>query len=194
MSLKDKDDNITVLLAKIIANSSIIFLCLLFVILAPKVVFSKDLPYTLATSMAITSDENMLLYDYKVYSTDERFNNGLIQDIEKVKSSFRDRNEVVAVKIYGTTSTLEVKEDYIFMTSPDTPELNIEYYLVKDMSFSGTNIPCRTFIMLFKDISTLINTVYLAIFLIVSISIIAPTSIKLIRNILLFNKVKKISY
>jgi hypothetical protein len=193
MSLKYKEDNVAVLLAKIITQSVIIILCLLFILLAPKTVFSKDLPFRLATSMAIVSDENLLLYDYKVYSNEDRFNNGLINDLKIVKDKFSGRNEIMAVKIYGETSTLDVRVDYIFITSPDIPELNIEYHLVKDMSFNGINIPNRTFVMLFKDISVIVNTIYLAIFLIVSISFIAPTSIKLTRNIVNYSKVKKIN-
>jgi hypothetical protein len=192
MPVDKKDDDIEVLLAKVVVNTVIIVLWLVFVIFAPKTVFAKDLSYQLATSMAIVSAENMMLYDYDVYSTEQRFNTGLINDLQEVKKAFHDRSEVLAVKIYGTTSILEVKDDYILIISPDTLELNIEYYLVKDMEFNDTNIPIRTFIMLFDDVSKLANTVYLAIFLIVAMSIFTPVSIKLTKHSVRLIKMNKL--
>ena len=139
-----------------------------FIIVAPKKIFQENLPFQLATSMAITSEDNFILFDYKVYSNEERFNTGLITDFQETKQSFTDRSEIVAVKIYGETAFIEVREDYIFITSPDTPELNIEYYLVQSMMFDDIKIPCRTFIMLFTDISTLVNNIYVVVLTVVS--------------------------
>jgi hypothetical protein len=191
MATKHKDDEIEVIEVKIIFSTVIVLLWLLFVIFAPKTVFSRGLSYEIATSMAIISDENLILYDYDVYSNEDRFTTGLLEDVKVVKKAFHDRSEVLAVKVYGLSSVIEVKDDYILITSPDTLALNIEYYLVKDLEFSDTNIPCRTFIMLFNDVSRIANTVYLAVFAIISLSVITPVSIDLTRNIIRLNKMKK---
>ena len=182
MALKVKDDLVEVLWVKSIVYGLVILLLIVFVILAPKKVFKEETPITVAVSMAITSDDSLLLYDYEVYSTEERFNTGLIDDVNSVKLDFQERNEIVAVKIYGESNEVEIRNDYVFITSPDTPELNIEYYLVQYMEIDGINIPCRTFVSLFKDISKIVNTIYIAIVLIVSMSIFVPTTIKFTRS------------
>jgi hypothetical protein len=133
--------------------------------------------------MAITDDMNLLLYDYDVYATDVRFREGLIKDVDEVKLSFNNRSEVLAIKVFGENKKIEIRNDYIYIIDPNTPELNIEYYLVKDMQFNDINLPCRTFIILLSEIALIVNTIYLIIYAIISISIVAPFSIKLIRLI-----------
>ena len=183
MTSKNEDKLLEVLWTKSIIYLIITIFLITFVIIAPKKVFRDNMAFFLATSMAITTEDNLMLYDYKVYGSEERFNEGLIEDVEEVKLDFLERNEIVAVKIHGSNNMTDIRDDSVFITSTDTPELNIEYYLVKDMEFNDINLPCRTFIMLFQDISRLINTIYLAIFFVFSISIFIPISIKLARNI-----------
>lgn len=177
-----KHISLEILWIRIIAAILILLIILAFSIFAPKRIFSVDKSTELAISMAVTSTESLLFYDYDVYGTEERFNDGLIQDIDIVESLFKERDEVLAVKIYGETDSMEIRNDYIFITSPDTPLLNIEYYLVQYMEFNDINIPCRTFIILFTDISRVINTVYIALYTIVTMSILIPTSISLTKN------------
>jgi hypothetical protein len=185
------DDDIQVVWVKTIIYGLIIILLITMVSLAPKQVFSDDLGYKLATSMSITQDDNLLLYDYQVYGTEERFNEGLIEDINDVKADFKERNEVLAIKIYGEKETIVFHDDYLYMTDPDTPELNIEYYLVKDMEFNEMNVPSRTFIMLFDDIARLVNNVYLGVLMIVFLSIFIPFVIKETRYIVYLLKIHK---
>lgn len=183
MSRINENELLEVLWVKAIIYSIILLTIIISIILVPKRVFDNQTPYLLASSMAITSDDNLLLYDYKVYGTDERFEEGLVNDVNTVKLDFMSRSELLAVKVYGNTDLIEIIDDYIFITSPLTPELNIEYYLVKDMAISDINIPCRTFIMLFEDISVLINSLYIALVLIVLFSFFTPISIKTVRII-----------
>ena len=191
MKHKRNNDELEILWVKIGIYSIIIVLCLVFFILAPKRIFAKDMSFTLATSLAVTSDESLLLYDYEVYSNMDRFNQGLIDDVTEVKLAFRERSEIVAVKIYGETASIEKKDDYIFIVSPDVPELNIEYYMVKDINFDGTNLPVRTFIMLFDDVSLLVNNIYFTLLTVISLAIIFPVSIKLTRILIFIKKSKK---
>lgn len=189
MRIKDKDEPIEVLWVKTAVYSLSLLLLLIFVIFAPKEIFNSQKSNTLAVSMALTGDDSLILYDYKVYSNETRFASGLIDDVAEEKQAFLTRNEVLAVKIYGETNKIEIREDLIFITSPETPELNIEYYLVQYMEVANINVPCRTFILLFEDVSRLINNIYIAIIAIISMSIFIPTSIKLTRTVVtLINK------
>ena len=179
--VKNKNDYIEVLWAKIIVYSIIIILCLIFIIIAPKRVFKESSAYDIATSMAITNADSLLLYDYIVYGTEDRFNKGLIDDVEIVNQEFKIRNEILAIKINGDTRKTEIVKDFFLITDPSTPELNIEYYLVRDIMVADIRIPAKTFLTLFDDISTLANNLYVGLLAIVSISILAPVSIKLVK-------------
>jgi hypothetical protein len=193
MSKINKNELEQVIWVKTISYAFIILICIIGIIFAPKKVFDKDTPVQLATSMAIIDETNYILYDYEVYSNEKRFDDGLIYDVEQVKLSFQERDEIVAVKIYGEIDKTEVREDYIFITSPDTPELNIEYYLVKDLQVADVNVPTRTFIILFEDISRLVNNIYLVLLTVVSLSILIPMSIKLTRYIMCLSEKYKIN-
>jgi len=125
----------------------------------PKVVFEDELPYQVATSMAIIEEDNLLLYDYKAYSTDTRFQNGLIEDLAIQKAKFLDRNEIMLVKIPGD-SKVEFFNDYVLVHSQEVPELNIEYYLVQNISIADISVPARTLVMLFQDVIAVVNNVY----------------------------------
>lgn len=179
----NNEEPLQVIWVKSIIYSIVFIMIIVFMIITPKKVFSDDLSFKLAASMAITHESNLLLYDYQVYGSEQRFTDGLEDDLDDVMNDFKERNELLAVKINGNSNSIEVREDYIYIVSTETPEMNIEYYLVKDMSFNDITIPVRTFIMLFNDISVVINNVYRSIFWVFSIIIFIPVTIKLTRNI-----------
>jgi len=189
MAKKSKDISLPVLWVKTILYSVIVLVTLLLVIVAPKDILDEDSTYEIATSMAILEDDNLLLYDYKVYGTEERFNQGMIEDVGQVKEDFRERHEIVAIKIYGERETYQIRDDDILITSPDTPELNIEFYLVKDLTYNDVNLPARTFMTLYQDISVLVNNIYLGILLVVYFSIFTPLTIKITRMIVMLKKI-----
>jgi hypothetical protein len=186
-----KRDDIVVIWTKIILYGVFLIVCATIFIFAPKKIIDDDFAFTIATSLAITDESNLLLYDYKVYATEERFINGLQTDVIETINAFHERNEIVAIKIRGEINKIEVKEDYIMIVDLDTPELNIEYYLVKDMRFDDINIPCRTFIMLVKELETTVNHIYLSIFGLILLLIMIPVTIKLTQNIVLLNIFKR---
>jgi hypothetical protein len=144
---------------KLFVFSSTFLITTLTYIFTPKVVFEPDLPYRVATSMAITDEDNLLLYDYKVYSTDTRFENGLVEDLAIQKAKFLERNEIMLVKIPGDPK-VEFFDDYVLVQSQEVPELNIEYYLVQNISIADISVPARTLVMLFQDVIALVNNVY----------------------------------
>lgn len=178
------DEYIQVKWVKVILYTLILIAIIVFLVSTPKKVFKDDLSYKLATSMAILDDSNYLLYDYQVYGSELRFNEVYEADLNHVLSGFKERNELLAVKVNGDTNSIEVRDNYIFIVSDETPELNIEYYLVKDMSINDITIPCRTFIMLFNDASVLVNTIYTAVYWVFFIIVFTPVTIKFTRSVI----------
>lgn len=175
-------EDIPVLVTKVILFGLIIITCLILFIVAPKRIISNDFPFMIATSLAITDESNMLLFDYKVYATEERFNEGMLYDVEKMKLAFRERSEIMAIKIYGENESIQIKDDYVFIVDQDTPELNIEYYLIKDMMFDEMSFPVRTFIILVNDLKPVINHIYLAFISLATLLILTPTTVKFVNS------------
>lgn len=175
-------EDIPVLVTKVILLGLVILTCLILFIVAPKRIISNDLPFKMATSLAITDESNMLLFDYKVYATEERFNEGMLDDVEEMKLAFRERSEIMAIKIYGENESIQIKDDYVFIVDQDTPELNIEYYLIKDMIFDEMSFPVRTFIILVNDLKPVVNHIYLALISLVTLLILTPTTVKFVKS------------
>lgn len=154
----------------------------------PKTIFSSNAHYEMTTPMAILDQSNLLLYKYKVYVDETRFNTGLIVDIEAERLQFSSRNELMLVKIPGEFR-VEFKSDYILMVEPDIPELNIEYYLVKNILIDSTSIPARTAILLLKDVFQTINTFYIVIILIIFFLLLVPQSIQISKILFSIKKI-----
>lgn len=174
-------EDFPIILTKVILLGVLILTCLVLFIFAPKKIISNDFPFVVATSLAISEETNLLLYDYEVYATYDRFEQGLIDDVSETKATFRERNEIMAIKVYGLSNRIEYKKDYIVIYNQDTPELNIEYYLIKDMMFDEMSFPCRTFIVLINDLKPVVNHIYIGVVLFITLAILAPATIKFIK-------------
>jgi len=190
--MKRKENNFPteILYVKLITLIISLIALIITVILLPKTVFEAQMPFQLATSMAVVDENSLLSYDYQVYATEERFSKGLVEDFENVLDNFKSRSEIVAIQINGDSYKVEFRDDYIFISNPEVPELNIDYYVVRNLEFDGITLPIRTFIILFEDISTLVNTIYIVIFLITSITLFSKLSIKAAINVLEIKKTK----
>jgi hypothetical protein len=178
--MKNKDGNlpIEVITIKLITLLISLITLIIMVIVLPKTVFDGKTSFRLATSMAVIDDRSLLFYDYQVYATESRFNQALVEDFEKVLDDFKSRSEIVALQIYGDNYRVDFLEDYVLIINPEVPELNIEYYVVRNLEFDGIIIPTRTFIILFEDIASLVNTIYITMFVITSLSIFTRLMIK----------------
>ncbi len=139
----------------------------------PKTVFSINAHYEMTTPMAILDQSNLILYNYKVYADETRFNNGLLVDLEAERIQFASRNELMVVKIPGEFK-IDYKTDYILIFEPEIPELNIEYYLVKNIQIDSTSIPSRTVIIFLKNLFSIVNNTYLISVLILFFLILIP--------------------
>ena len=187
----NKNDSKELLILKAVISSIIILFCIFFFIFAPKRIFEKNDSFEFATSMVLLNDENFLLYDYEVYSNLSRFEQGLIDDIAEVNQAFKERSELMAVKVYGEEDSIEIRSDYVYIVSTETPELNIEYYIIRDLRVADVSMPCRTFIMLFDDLSTLVNNIYLVVLLIITLAFLFPSTIRLTKLVIWIKDQKK---
>jgi hypothetical protein len=95
----------------------------------------------------------------------------------------------MAIKVYGLSNRIEYKEDYIVIYNQDTPELNIEYYLIKDMIFDEMSFPCRTFIVLINDLKPVVNHIYIGVVLFITLAILAPATIKFIKYMTILERI-----
>lgn len=178
-----QNQSLEILWVKLVLQLISLTALFIMIIILPKTVFDTQTAFRLATSMAVINEDSLLLYDYEVYATEARFNQALIEDFDKVQDSFKERSEIVAIQIYGDIYRINLREDYIFITNPEVPELNIEYYLVRNLEFDGITFPIRTFVILFEDIASLINTIYIVVFIVVSLAVFSRLTIKSVINV-----------
>lgn len=188
---KKQIDFIEILKIKLAASIILIAIAFSTLFVVPTHVFSEDIASDLAMSLAVRSEENMILYSYKVYSTQERFEKGLTEDVADVLKVFKERNEVLAVVIYGQPLSITVDEEFIFVTSPDVPQLNIEYRLVKDLKIENTTLTIRTFIGFLKELFYLINTIFYTLYLMILYLITILALIKTVRFYLMIRNYSK---
>jgi hypothetical protein len=188
---KNRIDFLEILKIKLAASIILITIVFSTLFVVPTHVFSEDIASDLAMSLAVRTEENMILYSYKVYSTQERFENGLKEDVGDVLKVFKERNEVLAVAINGQSLSITVDEEFIFVTSPDVPQLNIEYRLVKDLKIENTTLTIRTFIGFLKELFFLINTIFYTLYIIIFFLITILALVKTVRFYLMIKNYSK---
>lgn len=184
MSSKDKqaETDKRVLLTKAIAFGVVAATLLGGFIATPKSLFKDDSAYTLAVGTASLSDDNLLLHSYKVYPTDEKFKDGLVTDVNKTLAAFKERNEVMVVKIPGIKN-VSYETDYILVQDPTTPDLNIEYYLASNMEIVNTSVSCRTAVSLIQSIMNKINILYLVLIILLYVGFFSLFSYKCLKYV-----------
>lgn len=188
---KNRIDFLEILKIKLAASIILITIVFSTLFVVPTHVFSEDIASDLAMSLAVRTEENMILYSYKVYSTQERFENGLKEDVGDVLKVFKERNEVLAVAINGQSLSITVDEEFIFVTSPDVPQLNIEYRLVKDLKIENTTLTIRTFIGFLKELFFLINAIFYTLYIIIFFLITILALVKTVRFYLMIKNYSK---
>lgn len=174
-----KKNNKTIMLKR--KYSKVVYLITSFILISiliwsPKQILEYQDGIEIAYSLSSVNSENLLFYDYKVYPTKERFEKGLIYDVDQKLQEFKNRNEFMVIKIYSSNNNIYLENEYLIIESNDIPELNIEYYLLRDLEIQQISLPIRTFLVLFEDISKIINSIYLG-FLMLFAFITIPTSI-----------------
>lgn len=187
---KIKDEKPTYI-TKIVCYSLFVLLVIIGLILVPKELMNYDEVYSFATSAADINENTLVMYDYKVYGTENRFNQGLDSDVLSQLSTFKERGEILLVKIYGEDENLVYKEDYWLQTSGDVVELNIEYYIVPNIRIQNNSLPSRSILLLVKDVLVKIDVIYTLLIILFSLLILCPSTIGIIRAVIDLTKLKK---
>ena len=183
-----KEQNKPVLLTKIICYSLIVIAAIVGFVVIPKTLFSYDQTYKLAISLADIKDETMVFYDYKVYATESKYQTGLENDVKEQLTSFKERGEIMLVKIPGNEKSLKCEGEYWIETNPEVMELNIEYYLVPNIVFNGNSIPSRTAVSLVSNILSKVTIIYICAAAVVTLAIATPVSIGITRSLIALKK------
>ena len=103
----------------------------------------RNVVYRLLTPYLGTQEDNLVFFDYYVYGTERRFNEGLEKDIPKAKELLKLNNEGVVIKIEGEDDILS-RGDYLLIRDHNVPEFNIEVYVAKNIFYRNMSIPFPT--------------------------------------------------
>lgn len=169
-------------------------LSVLGVVFAPKELLSEPALYTSAVSMADTTNDSLVLFDYKVYGTQRRMDADMPVQIADKLAQFKVNDDVLVVKVQGTELKTEVFDEYVLVHDPETIELNIEFYAAKNVKAMGSSLPTRTFIKLARDLLKKATVIYLCLVVLIAFALFLPCSIygtkALLRLIGLYRKPK----
>lgn len=186
-----KDDK-QIRIAKLSIYSLLIVVFVILYILLPKKILSKDDVYALAISMADVVEEDLVPYDYKVYSTEARYNAGLENDVPVVLAKFKERGEAMAIVIYGEEKKIEFNDEYWIIHDPEAIELNIDYCLIPNFKFGNYALPVRSAVLTINNIMEKVSLIYLCIVTTIFVTSLVPPTIGVVRAVLGIINDKKI--
>ena len=104
---------------------------------------AQEIVYGVLTPFINVDEDKTILYDYLVYGTGRRMDEGYVIDVPEIIDKLKDRGEGIIIKEKGD-SYKKTQYDYIFMRDEDVPELNIEIYIAKNVEFPFGSFPFRT--------------------------------------------------
>lgn len=137
----------------------------LFVFL-PHFNIANDISRSFVFNHVNTDSENLVLYGYKVYGTEEVFYKNYSSYAEKEALKLKIKNETTVVKINGE-KLKKIETNYLLIADNSVPELNAEIYIAKNVDIFSLSLPCKTILVLLKSILYyLIITIYCLVFLI----------------------------
>lgn len=144
--IKNKKNNLN----KYSVKGRILILCLLIFIFFILVfqITSKGYIYNFTSGFAKTNENNLILYDYEVYANETKFEKAKNR-ISEVVDRLKEKGETVLVRLPSKKNGITRNGDYVIKYDNTAIELNIEYYVVKNMKIFGYDIPCKTFISIF---------------------------------------------
>lgn len=109
----------------------------------------RDAVFRFAVSHVNVNVENLVLYKYQVYGTENSFNKNSGVFIEEEKNLLKSKDEFIVVKTRGEYA-IEYKSDYIFISEETVPDLKVEIYIAKNIDFGNNSLPCKTIIILLQ--------------------------------------------
>lgn len=185
-----KKDSKSVLLTKIISYSTIVVFLIVGFCIIPKKAVSYDSVYSAAVSLGDIREETTLLYDLKIYENKDNFDQGLESDVSDIFCKFKNRGEILLIKIPGSNYSLTNENDYWVQVDDSIKDLRIEYYLITNIHFDNYSLPCKTVMNFLNDELAIINIIYILAIILVMILLLIPFSIGIVRCV---TKLKKIN-
>lgn len=152
-------------------------LAIVGVCVIPKDILTEPQLYSSAVSMAEVSEESMVLFEYKVYGTQERMTKGLETDLPGKIAQFKANDDILAVKVPGESFSYETFAEYILVHSQNVPELNIEYCVVKNVNAFGSSLPTRSFLAVARELLARATVIYLCIACLIAFLLFLPCGI-----------------
>ena len=189
--LMNKIEDKPIIIAKLVIYAVLIVLIIIMYVLLPKELIKYDDIYEFATATANVNEEEIVLYDYKVYSTNSRYEAGLENDVLEVLNKFKERGEALAIRVRGETKKIEYKDSYWIIYDPDAIELNIEYYIIPNFKVGNNVLPIRSAVGLVNNLTKKITIIYLCVFTIIFASCLVPPTIGVTKRVVYLIKNKK---
>ncbi len=172
-----------VLVTKVILYSAFLTGIAVCPFVIPKEILSDNQIYSAACSSIVLDDDQLVLKDYKVYSTQKKMKAALESDPPLRAQEFKKRNEVLVVRIHGEEKESVQMKEYTLLYDPATIELNIEYCIAQTISMFGVTAPTRTFIPLAKDVAHKATAIYWVFVSLLLSGIACPLTIGLSRSL-----------
>ena len=186
-----KDKNIITCFTKLVLY--LVFICgtIIAAFNIPKELLTKEETYNLVASFSdIESD--IVLMDYKVFGSQKKFEEVLISESKNKVEEFKENGDVLLVKIHGDEYSASFKDSYWYVEDPNILELNIEYYVVKNINVAGTSIPVHTVYQLMNDIICRISEVGLMVIAVLTFLLCLPFAISISKQVFyIINLMKK---
>ena len=177
-----KNQNIITSITKLVL--SLVFICMMVYThsIGPKELITKDQTYTFVASVADVENSSILL-DYQVFGSQKRFEEALNTNPTEKLEELKGNGEVLMVKVYGESYVKEFKNGYWYVEDPNAIELNIEYYIVKNLSVANTSLPVHTLYELINDILVKVNKVGTTVVSLVSFVVCLPFAISISKQV-----------
>ena len=122
----------------------VLLVCLtVLYVICPFFLSARDISFCILTPFIDAEEKNLVLFDYYVYGTEQRFDEGMEKRVPQIKDKLKERNEAVIVKVPGN-NVRRIYADYSVVFDQTVPELNIEIYVAKNVTFKNMSVPFVT--------------------------------------------------
>lgn len=180
-----KENNIISAFTRIVVYFLFVSSIVLGFCFMPKQIITRDQVYTSCAALGDIENSAVLL-DYQVFGSKKRFLEALeTKPLEKL-SELKNEGKILMVKVYGGEYKEIFENDYWYVEDPNTIELNIEYYIVGNIVFNNSSIPCHTVYELANELLMEINEIFLIIASIISFGICIPFVVSISKNVYYF--------
>ena len=182
MKNTNKNKNIITSFTKVILYLVFVIGLICCFVNTPKEIITNDQIYTLCASMGDVGDSGVLL-DYQVFGSEKRFEETLTTKPLEIISELKEQGDILLVRIYGEEYKRTFENDYWVIEDPNAIELNIEYYIVKNVNVLDTSLPVHTVYQLISDVLVKVNKAIYTIIGFITFGVSIPFIIGISKNV-----------